>query len=208
MEFIDLKTYNSYDKLQEYHKLLTADYNWYFVDGNDHLQKISWNLEIPRDRPNWKSELNISEYLDNINSRYSKQVYLNGQEKEAYKYFKKSTEFARENLKGLHKVSLNGVPPQSEVIGDTEKDQHLGKCYTILYSLAIPTEDIVKCGICVGEKKRAFVRQGKMAFNPTYPHYSWYKDIDVSENYDGVGTPIPEWRIVMAHEILLNQFSS
>ena len=66
----------------------------------------------------------------------------------------------------------------------------------------------MKCGICVGEKKRAFVRQGKMAFNPTYPHYSWYKDIDVSENYDGVGTPIPEWRIVMAHEILLNQFSS
>ena len=142
---------------------------------------------------------------------YSKDLYFNGELQKGYHesdMFKESIDYAVKNLKGLYKISIDGLPPDGIALPRTiqHHSNHFqqGPCYSMLLSIDIPSEDITKCGIKVGMSRREFNHGHVLTIDPTMTYETWYQGL--GHTYIEGSEP-SSYRILVIVEVLKKEFN-
>ena len=155
----------------------------------------------------------LQEYLEKVgdDDTYSKDLYFNGELQKGYHesdMFKESIDYAVKNLKGLYKISIDGLPPDGIALPRTiqHHSNHFqqGPCYSMLLSIDIPSEDITKCGIKVGMSRREFNHGHVLTIDPTMTYETWYQGL--GHTYIEGSEP-SSYRILVIVEVLKKEFN-
>ncbi len=194
--FIDSTKYNSWTELKIFQRKLRLEYNNAFIDGSntttgdiDRITRAPIKEGIGRTEKEKIGSIRnpapfkLEDFVEktNVDDTLIKDFYFNDQLQKGYHdcdIFRESIDYAVKNLKGLYKISLDGLPPDGRVsprvIEHHENYFKKGPCYTMLLSIDIPSEDIVKCGIKAGKKSTEFNHGHVLTIDPAMSYETWY----------------------------------
>ena len=224
--FIDSTKYSSWNELKNFQKKIYFNYHNAFTTGSNSTTG-SWDkiTRAPVKEGVGKTEAEkegstrnpapfvLQEYLEKVgdDDTYSKDLYFNGELQKGYHesdMFKESIDYAVKNLKGLYKISIDGLPPDGIALPRTiqHHSNHFqqGPCYSMLLSIDIPSEDITKCGIKVGMSRREFNHGHVLTIHPTMTYETWYQGL--GHTYIEGSEP-SSYRILVIVEVLKKEFN-
>ena len=224
--FIDSTKYSSWNELKNFQKKIYFNYHNAFTTGSNSTTG-SWDkiTRAPVKEGVGKTEAEkecstrnpapfvLQEYLEKVgdDDTYSKDLYFNGELQKGYHesdMFKESIDYAVKNLKGLYKISIDGLPPDGIALPRTiqHHSNHFqqGPCYSMLLSIDIPSEDITKCGIKVGMSRREFNHGHVLTIDPTMTYETWYQGL--GHTYIEGSEP-SSYRILVIVEVLKKEFN-
>ena len=224
--FIDSTKYNSWAELKNFQRQVILEYHNAFTTGSN-TTTGSWDklTRPPIKEGVGKTEAEkvgstrnpapfvLEDYLEktDIDDTCYKDFYLNGEMQKGYTesdIFKESIDYAVKNLKGLYKITMEGLPPDGTVLPRTvahhENKFKQGPCFTMLMSISIPTEDVIKCGIRIGKKAIEFNHGHVISFDPVTTYETWYKGL--GHTYLEGSVP-SSYRVLMLFEILKKEFN-
>ena len=111
-------------------------------------------------------------------------------------------------IKGLYKISIDALPPDGKArprsIQHHESYFKQGPCYTMAMSIDIPSEDINKCGIKVGNKAIEFNHGHIITFDPAMTYETWYHGYGHTYK-EGAKPSSP--RVLVIVEVLKKEFN-